>query len=91
MGITMFMDHGVTRNCINSASYGEICVGCNACGRYDEETRRECAMALYQCELHEQFAFDNWLEGWEDIQKTNQALNIEFLERKITELIVGEV
>ena len=32
------MSIGVSKDCINHDSYGEICVHCNACGRFDEKT-----------------------------------------------------
>lgn len=37
----LFIDTGVTDNCQNlQQSYGEICVKCNKCGRFDEAIRR---------------------------------------------------
>ena len=32
-----FIDSQVVEDCMNHNSYGEICVGCNCCGRYGEE------------------------------------------------------
>ena len=33
----MCVDIGVIENCKNPDSYGEICVRCNKCGRFDKE------------------------------------------------------
>lgn len=36
------IDFSVTDNCINlEESYGEICVKCNACGRFNEDIKEE--------------------------------------------------
>lgn len=33
----LFIDYAVSKNCKNlSESYGEICVKCNKCGRFDK-------------------------------------------------------
>lgn len=33
----LFIDNAVSKNCKNlSESYGEICVKCNKCGRFDK-------------------------------------------------------
>lgn len=76
----------VSKDCINYDSYGEICVGCNACGRFDKSTQNECALKLYKRMLQEQYDFNNWTEGFEEIQKKNIKSNIEFLKNKILEL-----
>lgn len=36
--MSRFIDTGALDDCANgTASYGEICVGCNCCGRFDED------------------------------------------------------
>lgn len=34
----MHIDIGVSENCKNPDSYGVICVGCNECGRFNNES-----------------------------------------------------
>ena len=35
--MTPCIDIGVAKNCKNPDSYGEICVRCNKCGRFDKD------------------------------------------------------
>ena len=74
------------KDCINPDSYGEICVRCNACGRGDKATQKECGLKLYKRLLQEQHEFDNWHEGSEELQEKNRLLNIKYFEDKIREL-----
>lgn len=76
----------VTENCINDDSYGEICVLCNACGRFDKATQRECALEMYMEKLQEQYNFNNWIEGLEEHQKKVNESNIRYYKEKIKEL-----
>jgi hypothetical protein len=71
-------------NCINGDSYGEICVRCNACGRFDKSTQKECAIKMYKRQLQEQYNFNGWIEG----QKRNIESNIQYFKKKIAELEV---
>jgi hypothetical protein len=83
------IDYTVINDCINAASYGEICVKCNACGRFNKETRIECALELWTSELHSQFHFDAWFDD-EEIkarQRQNIESNIEFFQDKILRLL----
>lgn len=89
--ILLHIDYGVGKDCINSASYGEICVRCNACGRFDKETQRECALRVWQEELHEQYCFDNWADGMEALQRQNIASNIEYFQEKILRLVAEAI
>lgn len=73
-------------DCINSDSYGEICVHCNACGRFDKSTQKECALKMYKEELQKQYNFDGWIEGFEEMQKRNIESNIQYFKKKIAEL-----
>ena len=43
----------VSKDCVNKASYGEICVGCNACGRRDKNTMWQARYKMYVGELAE--------------------------------------
>lgn len=69
-------------DCINDDSYGEICVRCNACGRFDKSTQKECALEMYKEELQKQYNFDGLIE----VQKRNIESNIQYLKKKIAEL-----
>jgi hypothetical protein len=71
-------------DCINSDSYGEICVHCNACGRFDKSTQKECAIKMYKRQLQEQYNFNGWIE----MQKRNIESNIQYYKKKIAELEV---
>ena len=74
--------------CINPESYGEICIHCNACGRIDRETQKECAIKMYKRQLQGQYNFNSWIEGFEDVQKKNIESNIVYFKNKIAELEV---
>jgi hypothetical protein len=82
----MYLDFTAMENCLNPASYGEICVGCNACGRINKETQKEDALELYKGLLQAEYEFDRWIEGMEELQKKNIAKNIERYKAKIAEL-----
>ena len=80
----------VAGNCINLMdSHGEICVHCNACGRWDKSTQKESALKLYKRYLQEQYDFDNWIDGLEETQKKNIESNIRYYKEKIAELEQG--
>ena len=73
-------------DCINDDSYGEICVHCNACGRFDKSTQKECELKMYKRQLQKQYNFDGWIEGFEEAQKRNIESNIQYFKKKIAEL-----
>jgi len=83
------IDYAVADDCINAASYGEICVKCNACGRFNKETQRECALRVWIDELYDQFHFNAWFDDEEinALQKKNIESNIEFIQDKILRLL----
>ena len=54
----MHIDYAVMANCLNPASYGTICVGCNACGRIDESTQKQSELKLYKELLQAEYEFD---------------------------------
>ena len=90
--INLYLDYGVTENCINHNSYGEICVGCNCCGRFDKSTMKQAQLIYYKECLEEEKNFNNWSEDDEcrEIQEKNVKLNIESLKIRIAEL-EGEI
>lgn len=76
--------YSVTNNCVNLFdSYGEICVGCNACGRFNESTKHKCYLDVLKRQLAEAESFDDWVDGMEELQRKNKAANIEYTKNKI--------
>ena len=49
--MTPCIDIGVAKNCKNPDSYGEICVRCNRCGRFDKYAEQEPIKK--ECQWHE--------------------------------------
>ena len=43
-------------------------------------------VAYYEERLQEQYDFDGWIEGMEDVQRANIKNNIEFYTAKIADL-----
>ena len=84
----------VSEECINLVdTYGMICIKCNACGRFDKKTQKECALKMYKRHLKEKENFDGWIEGLEEIQRKNNQSSIEYLKNKIKEIeneLLGE-
>ncbi len=62
----IFISMSAMSECINPDSFGEICVCYNACGRFDKNTQKECALNLYKKLLKEEYEFNGWIEGMED-------------------------
>jgi len=63
-------------------SYGEICVGANCCGQFGKGLKMwQARLEYHQSCLNEQLKFNNWIDGYVELQKKNQATNIK-LERK---------
>lgn len=84
----MFIDYAVLENCENPYSYGEICVGCNACGRFDKKTRLESKLKVLEEWLEDRKNFDMWAEDEEirKIQEKNLSESIKEIEREIKRL-----
>ena len=81
------VDFGVMDGCINlQESYGEICVRCNACGRFNKETQKEAQLKLYERQLQDQYNFEGWDDDFKEIQQKNINFNIESLKKKIADL-----
>jgi len=64
-------------------SYGEICVGCNCCGRMNSLTRGKSRLKYWFDFMDRQLEFDNWIEGLESQQKHNVDLNIKLAHKRI--------
>ena len=58
----------------------------NACGRLDKSTQKESALKMYREHLQREYEFNNWIEGFEELQRKNIKENIEYLKNKIAEL-----
>lgn len=81
---THIVCYSVTNNCVNLLdSYGEICVRCNACGRFNESTKHQCHLSVLKRQLAEAESFDHWFDGMEELQRKNNAANIEYTKNKI--------
>jgi hypothetical protein len=67
-------------------SYGEICVGCNACGRVSRKTMLEDRLAVYKEHLKEDV--DKIGHPWYtwDTQKKNILSSIEYKVREIRKI-----
>jgi hypothetical protein len=74
---------GVQKDCINSASYGEICVGCGSCSK-DKKIRYPARLQMYIEQLDEALHFHHWQKGYIRLQKRNQKLNITYCRRRIS-------
>lgn len=72
-------------NCYALAwSYGEICCHSNCCGRYGRGLKMwRARLSFHRQQLKEAIEFDNWIEGWEELQKKNNAFSINYHRRKI--------
>lgn len=65
-------------------SYGEICVGCNCCGRIDKANRGLARLRYWQEHLEKQINFNDWCDGeLRKVQEENRNLNIKLAKRKI--------
>jgi len=84
----------VIENCKNyHDSYGEICVGCNACGRINKDTALECWLAV---EKEHQQENENHLNGIgfeleeepqiRALQLRNMKSNVRYYKKKIAEI-----
>lgn len=80
------IDFSVLDDCLNLyESYGEICVHCNCCGRFDDKAKYQDRVDMYKRQLQENAEFNNWCEGLEELQKKNIALNAESLGESLRE------
>ena len=83
------IDFSIGKDCKNlQDSFGEICVKCNACGRFDKKTEKQCYLNVLKNQLQENKEFDNWADEPEliELQKTNININIKSIKQKIKEL-----
>jgi len=82
-----FIDFSVREDCVNLMdSYGEICVKCNSCGRFDEKTKYACYLEVLKAQQADNANFNDWCEGAEELQRENQAKNAAWFKAKIQEV-----
>lgn len=77
---------GVSDDCINIYSYGEICVHCGCCSRNPNYRDRVIRLIRYYKESLEDernFSYRDDDERWRKIQEKNVSLNILYDKRKI--------
>jgi len=87
----MFVDYGIINKCKNLyESYGEICVHCNACGRFDKSTKTESEINVLNRVLEDtnnpnpEIWFDD--EELRKLQETNRQKQIKYLRKRISKL-----
>ena len=77
----------VMENCQNCMdSYGEICVGCNCCGRIDPKTANDCIVETNARHIME-FAESFNDKTNENYQKRNCALSIISFAKEIIKAV----
>lgn len=81
--MTIHIDVACSKNCWNLFdSYGEICIGCGCCSN-DKNVRYNSRIQCLERWLKEQYEFDDWMPGCEDIQRKNIKSNIKSFKRML--------
>lgn len=83
-----FVDFAASKRCYAVMwSYGEICVGCNCCGRQEKGLKMwEDRLNYHKEELKRHLNFNQWAAGYPEMiekQKENIKINIDYENRKI--------
>ena len=83
-----FMCSRVTDKCYALTwSYGEICVGCNCCGRINKDRKKvlKARLRYHRESIKEDKAFNSWGDTPDIIalQKKNMGLNLAYNNKKI--------
>lgn len=83
-----FIDFSASNKCYAVMwSYGEICVGCNCCGRQEKGLKMwEARLNYHNEELERNLNFNQWAEGYPELietQKANIKINIAYQKTKI--------
>jgi hypothetical protein len=82
------IDFSIRKDCKNlQDSFGEICVKCNACGRFDKKTQKQCYLRVLKEHLKEQKEFNDWDNEpkLRKLQEENIKANIKSIRQKIKE------
>ena len=82
------MSLSVVKNCVNDDSYGCICVLCNACGRFDKSTQKECYKKMLLEKLQKERDFNDWSKNpkIKILQQSNIKKNIKYYEKELKKL-----
>lgn len=83
-----FIDFAASNKCYAVMwSYGEICVGCNCCGRQEKGLKMwEARLNYHEEELDGNINFNQWADGYPEMietQNENIKINIAYHEAKI--------
>ena len=79
----MHIDVFCGKNCWNLIdSYGEVCVGCGCCSK-DKKKRYESRIRCLEEWLKEREEFDDWDEGWRELQEENIKSDIRYFKRRL--------
>ncbi len=84
-----FVDYYVINNCYATMwSYGEICVGCNCCGRIEKGLKMyESRLSYHKEQLEDRLNFNQWADGYPElisIQKKNVKASISYAKASIS-------
>ena len=82
----MHICYGVSKDCINHHTYGEICVICGCCSKNPNYRDRIVRTIKYYKEcLEEQKHFNFWSDNeyWRKVQEKNVKSNISYYKKKI--------
>lgn len=82
----------INRDCKNFLdSCGEICVGCNACGRINKKTKHRDRLAVELIHQQENLNFDRWADEPELRSRQEQVTqeNIIYYDKLIAKLKVS--
>lgn len=81
----------VQEDCLNPMdSYGEICVHCNCCGRFNKKTMFKDRIEVFKEHLKEAEEFNDWIEGFEEIQRANKQKQIEYYKELIKQAEIDD-
>ena len=84
-----FVDGSVADSCKNHEdSYGEICVGCNACGRIDKSRMYQDYLTVLLRHRQESLSFTMWSTdpALRSIQEANVIENVKYYDELIEQI-----
>ena len=87
MSEVTFVDFGVGKDCINPDSFGEICVKCNACGRFGEEGMWDARYNMYWWNIADELEKHSGEFFRSKLQQENIAKNIIYYGQKLLECV----
>lgn len=82
--MNLHIDFNVEKDCQNLYdSYGQICVHCNCCGRFNKETMNDCRIKFYKRMLQEHVEKIDNPDYAMEIQKKNILKDIIYFAEEI--------